>query len=297
MNVTHVARSVVISSHNGPAALRDCLSGLARGLDDESEVIVSAHFLAGEADELRRWAGDRNLPIGIIEAPEATDVPHLRVAGMRAARGDIVLSTEDHLVPDPSWIQASNPGNPVTAGAIEFGSGTAFERALYLFEYGAFMPPLLDGGSPSGANVVYTRDALALLQPRYESYEWEHAWHDFLLEQGCHFSASNEMRLRWCHKGTLSKFLRTARLHGRNYGARRQFSSGLRRLIQVVVLPAMPFLLAGKKIAGAISKQPAAAFAWLAATPALLVLYSEWCLGEGQGYLTGTTQRDTGWRE
>jgi hypothetical protein len=296
VNAPRILRSVVIASHNGPIALQECLNALAPSLGADSELIVSASFREGEADALRSWASERELQAILVEAPEAQDVPHLRVAGLRAAKGDLVLLTEDHLSPLPEWLDAPDSDDAVTTGAIAFPGGSAFERAAYLFEYGSFMPPLGEGQWPSGANVAYSRDALSQLEAFFDEYEWEHAWNEHLAQAGCRFSASDAMQVSWCHRGARAKFRATARLHGRNYGARRHFASEGRKAIQLMLLPVMPFVLAGSKLAAAIAKQPASFLSWLAAGPALISLYVAWCVGEAQGYITGETSSDIGWR-
>lgn len=296
MNPAAVARSVVIASHNGPDALRTCLSSFIDEIDTNVELIVSAHFLEGEADALRSWTQERSLSPHLVEAPEAMDVPHLRVAGLRAARGEVVLLTEDHLIPSPSWIDAASVDSAVTTGAIALDQGGAVDRAVYLFEYGAFMPPLAARQAPSGANVAYSREAIAILEPHFDDFEWEHAWNKYLEEAGCTFEASDAMSVTWRHEGTFAKFCATARLHGQNFGARRNFNTSLRRFVQIACLPVMPFVLAAKKIVEAISRQPAQTIQWLCAAPALVALYVAWSIGEARGSLTGVTVEDTGWR-
>ncbi len=116
----------------------------------------------GELAPVVRW----------LTMPEQS-VFQLRLAGYRAARGEIVAITEDHVDVAPDWIErilAVHAANP-NAGAI---GGAVYNRtndklvdwAAFFLTQGPFMPPLVNGVARriSGpANVSYKRRVLERL--------------------------------------------------------------------------------------------------------------------------------------
>jgi hypothetical protein len=91
----------------------------------------------------------------------------LRLAGYRAARGEIVAVTEDHCHVAPDWIDhilaahAEHPDAGAIGGAVTNGTNTKLvDWAAFFLTQGPYMPPLANGVAHriSGpANVSYKR--------------------------------------------------------------------------------------------------------------------------------------------
>ncbi len=110
--------------------------------------------------------------INWLSLPGAS-VFQLRLAGYRAARGEVVAVTEDHCYAAPDWIErilaahARYPEAGVVGGTVLNGTDTKLvDWAAFLLTQGPVMPPLANGIAErvSGpANVSYKRRILARL--------------------------------------------------------------------------------------------------------------------------------------
>lgn len=123
-------------------------------------------------------------PIAWLSRP-GESVYQLRLAGYRAAKGEIVTVTEDHCFVEPDWIERvlaahrEFPNAAVVGGAVLNGTDTKIvDWAAFLLTQGPFMPPLANGVATrvSGpANASYKRRVLERL-----GGDEEHGVIDFL---------------------------------------------------------------------------------------------------------------------
>ena len=97
------------------------------------------------------------------------NLPALKGAAIREARGELVAVLDPSDAADPEWIDEmlaafADPGVCAAGGAVMLsGARSAGNVAAYLFEYGAFNPPIAAGdtrGDLPGNNVAYRRSAL-----------------------------------------------------------------------------------------------------------------------------------------
>lgn len=98
--VPHV--SVVLASTGSREALETCLGALL----GQTERAHAELIVARERGEVSLDALGEAFPtIRVVEVPEGSTLAQVRESGMRAATGDIVMLTEDHRVPGPSWVE------------------------------------------------------------------------------------------------------------------------------------------------------------------------------------------------
>jgi hypothetical protein len=105
-------------------------------------------------------------PVRWMSLPDSS-VFQLRRAGYRAAQGEIIAVTEDHVYVAPDWIERilevhrAYPGAGVVGGAVLNNTDQKLiDWAAFFLTQGPYMPPLVNGPSErvSGpANVSYKR--------------------------------------------------------------------------------------------------------------------------------------------
>jgi glycosyltransferase involved in cell wall biosynthesis len=162
--------TVIICTRDRPADLRRCLEALTSGAPAGGEVLVVDN--APTTDATARVAAD--FPVRYVRE----DRPGLNVAratGARAARGDILLYTDDDVVVDEGWVRAmlepfSNPRVAAVTGLtmpleleseaqelfeVYGGFGRGFERRS--FDY-TQIAPAASGLVGAGANMAVRRD-------------------------------------------------------------------------------------------------------------------------------------------
>ncbi|WP_212522856.1 glycosyltransferase family 2 protein [Actibacterium sp. MT2.3-13A] len=167
--------SVVVVSHDRPAALRLCLTGL-RYLDHpEFEVIVAADRTGLEAVAA----------IGLAQVVKSVHVPArgisaARNAGLAQAAGEVVAFIDDDAVPEPSWLRHlaapfSDPQVAAAGGYVRGRNGISFQwRGRTVDPTGRHSPVALTGEAPAllagtperaikteGTNMAFRRDLLA----------------------------------------------------------------------------------------------------------------------------------------
>ena len=171
--------SVVIASVNGLPAIQECLERLeALAESDQMEILVLDRRTDGTAQAI----AERFPRVAVTAGLAGKSIPALRWMGMRAARGEMIAVLEDHCMVAPQWAAeilryADSPygvvGGPVENGATE----GILDRAFFLAEYGALMPPLPEGeaNSVAGNNAAYRRNVLPL-----DEEIWSRRWESFL---------------------------------------------------------------------------------------------------------------------
>jgi hypothetical protein len=117
------------------------------------------------ATEMNQMGG----PIRWLSMP-GKSVFQLRLAGYRAARGDVVAITEDHVYVEPDWVQRvieahrRHPNAGAIGGALyNHTDEKLVDWAAFFLTQGPFMPPLANGLSKriaGPANVSYKKRVL-----------------------------------------------------------------------------------------------------------------------------------------
>ncbi len=296
--------SVVIAAHNGLPELTTCLTSLQNqqipaDVALRVEIIVAGCFSEATACYLQQTY----TTVRLLRATCPVSVPHLRSWGMQEATGVIVALLEDHCAPAHNWyhtmLTAHETGQLVVGGAVENGSTTRLKDwAVYLFEYSAYMNPVLCGAARQlpGNNVSYHRKALQLFAELLRQDLWEAAWHQQLAQEGICLHSQPDM-IVYHHKSfAIQRFWRLARGHAHNYAATRTFVSLGRKWLWMLGSALLPFLILGR-IGRRIVQKKKHVKEFLLASPLMLWFAVGWTLGEITGTFSPSLKPETGWSE
>ena len=176
--------SVVLPTIGRPELIRDCLASLERCDPPAAEIIVvDSSTDDGVADVVRTF---EHIAARVVAYP-ANGLGHAFNAGLRAARNDIVLLTNDDCVVDPGWIGAG-------AAALEAHPRAIITGSVRPDGDPEVVPSTIDDPSPrvyagTPAFVLYTqcmavrRDAVlaiggfdGLIRPSAEDNDLSYRW-------------------------------------------------------------------------------------------------------------------------
>lgn len=275
--------------------IRDCLSALRGQRGDHAlEVIVADR----RNDEISRQIAEMFPEVSLIACDPGTSLPELRTIALRHARGEFILVTEDHCIPDVNWLSgvseafARAPSSAVAVGGcIENGlTSKAWDWATYLCEYSGFAGPIREGNTVilPGGNIAYRRDILAgqdndLLTSGF----WESTLHPRLLGQGYTFLASNDIVVYHLKAFSFRLFITQRFSYSRYYASMHSASHGRAwRTVAAFASLAVP-LLAFYRIATNALGRGRLRIQLLRSTPWLLLFTLIWGLGESWGHLFG----------
>ena len=281
--------SVIITSAGDERSLERCLLAIVPQ-PDATEVIVADSSSPGVA----AWMADRFPTVRVLQFGAPHTVPAMRWAAAMSSTSDLIAVTESRMTPAPDWCarlieaHARFPDAAAIGGSVSLpADATAIDRALYLSEYPAFIPPIAEGPARhlTGANVSYKRTMLDEARAILEAGRWEPILHDQWLDQGRLLRTSAADVGFQC---TLD--LQTAaamRFHyGRQYGADRSATWSVgKRLIYAAAMPLVPLVIM-TRLRRALHGKPTGTWRWEAA-PWFTGFTLLWALGEAIGYLAG----------
>lgn len=281
--------SVIVISLNSVAVLAQCLAALRdqaqavgaellvvrRGLQEDAACLA----LAGEHPHVT-W----------IDAPAQSTIPQQRGLGIGCSQGEIVGLLEDDCVANPQWCAAAiasheGPykavGGPIEAGAYQ----SALDWAVFICEYGRFLPPL----APPvrllpGNNVTYRREALDgvdLEQGLYEVF-----LHEQWLAAGEVLQADAGLAVTNVNHWSAKKVLRSAYHHGRTFAAMRGGRLRWRRYLYGALSPLVP-LVQTVRVMRTVMAKGRFGQALVRSLPWIVVFYEVWAWGEWHGYWFG----------
>ncbi len=292
----HPRLSVVVAFREAPDALERVLAALRAQIPDEDvEVIVAHGSDRGTAtlQETYPW-------LRVLRRPGAI-LPVLKGDAIQAARAPVVAILDPADVPEPGWVAAILEGfGPDRAEAVRAiggavlpgGTPSGANRAAYLFEYGAFNPPVTAGPTEAdlpGNNVAYRREALVVDCGDVLAEEGFNKpfCHERIRELGGVLEIRPQMRVR--HETRYGFFAFAARRfhYGRCFGATRcRRSTSRRRWLYRVFAPAVPVLLVTRHLARALAGRSNRRLLPAAALPLVGICLS-WGVGECLGYWFG----------
>jgi hypothetical protein len=286
--------SVVIASHNTAAVIGQTLAALCAqpGIERE-EIIVADSSSDGTPAIVCGFDGVR-----LLHADEPLTLPELRGRGIAAARGRIIAIVDPFAVVADGWRAAvlaahARVPNPVIGGAVDLhgnARGSLSAWALFINEYGMFMPPA-EGGAVTivpGCNVSYKRAALFDGQtPRYPVF-WKTFVNWELEAAGAALWLAPEILVRLWKPIPFGEFLASRFDHGRCFaGMRAAEWDAVRRSLRAATAAVIPGLLLWRwsRVYWAKGRFRAKLLATL---PQQVLLFGMWAVGEAVGYLAGT---------
>jgi len=233
--------------------------------------------------------------VQVVVTECATSPLELAARAVAAARGDLILLTEDHCVPDNAWVMSltntlQRNGSAV-GGAVDpldLGTMTAFDWAFYYVDFYRYQSPLTAGiaDSLSVCNVGYRRSDLEALDESWRTSFHETRIHTSLAKPGAPLWMEPRASVRAGRRVHRGDALRERYSFGRYYACRRiepPHESG--RIWFALGSPLLPLLLVGR-MARASARDDRTARRFLRSLPDLAALVLAWSLGEALGYLT-----------
>ena len=260
---------------------------------DHAEVIVAD----GSVDGTRALVESGFPWVRHLKLPPSTMLA-LKGAAMQAARADIVAILDPTAAADVGWLRDiriafQDPEVVAVGGSVRFDADPSVaNHAAYMFEYGAFEPPIASGptnGDLPGNNVVYRRAAvLALLGDALNGVGFDKpVFHDALRARGHALQLRPTMRVGYRAKHQLRAFLVRRFHYGRCFGARRWTrSTPARRAMYFLGAPAIPALLVKRHLVRAWRHPEQRRLLRTRAFPLIAVCLT-WGVGEWLGYWFG----------
>lgn len=259
------------------------------------EVIIVDRCQDGVSDAI-----DENYPsVKRLTCSLNTSLPEMRTQALNRASGQFIIVTEDHCVPDSNWLESFSsvfnnapPETVAVGGCVNNGvAESAFDRATYFCEYGAFAEPVPDGITTNlpGMNIAYRYKALKEYDAgTLERGFWESTIHPEMLKNGHVFYSSNDIRITHCKKFSFGLFTRQRFLYSR-YHADLRYPPGrvLLRAVAALATFVLPVLLLLRSLRSLASK-PALRKGFFSSLPVLFLFYLVWAWGEIIGYLSGS---------
>lgn len=293
MNRSAPSVTVGIVAICGEPHVERCLEALSKQTDaPEFDVVVAAAPRLGELARVRQLFPDVHVTID----ERVTSPIDLAANAVTTARGDVILLTEDHCVPDSEWVgsltRTIQRNGSAVGGAVdpfEPETMTAFDWALYYVDFYRYQTPLTAGiaDALSECNVAYRRHDLESLDEPWRTSFHETRIHIALTKQGSPLWIEPRACVRAGRRLHRGDALRERCSFGRYYAYRRFDPSHIgARLWRSLASPLVPLLLIGRMARTAV-RDHRTARRFLRSLPDLSALVLAWCIGEGLGYLTG----------
>ncbi|HTF86813.1 MAG TPA: glycosyltransferase [Planctomycetota bacterium] len=282
--------SVAVVGICSAAHLERCLAGLEhqRGAPGFDVVVAYDPNLGGMDGVAARWPRVR-----LVSNAGQRNPLELASRALSEARGELILLTEDHCIPDPDWvatmIAAQAPGRAVTGGLVEIREGSsAVDWAFYFVDFFRYASPVRAGPSPTltVCNVAYSKTRLAAIADTWSVYFHETAINDALRERFGELWLEPLSRVTMSRHVSLGDALYERYAFGRLFGCTRLgFCTPGRRLYYCIFAPVLPLLLMSRMTRKALtSRRLALPFARAILPLSAMVLCWSW--GEWLGYLT-----------
>src|SRR5262249_50522654 len=267
-------------------------------LEDQRDGVATEVVLADSStDGTPTLVAGRFPWVRLLHFDEPLTVPELRGRAIQATRGMVIAVLDPFSVAASDWVrQVVRAHNrlpyPVIGGAVDLDtpeSRTLGGWAIYLNEYGLFVPPIAAGPASivPGNNVSYKRSVLF----DGEAARYPVFWKTFVnwnLEQaGSVLWLEPAIRVGLNKPIPFGNFLRTRYHHGRCFAAMRvKTARPAIRIWRATSTLAVPLLMLVRWTRGFWPKRRHR-WRFVLTLPAQLALFTVWAWGELCGYLRG----------
>ena len=279
--------SIVLAAHDAGRSIGRCLDALARqGLEDAEVIVASSSTDDTDAIVRERFPFVRHLRF-----EEPLTVPVLRGRAIAAAQGGIIAVLDPYSIVGEGWLAALRRAHAerpeaVIGGPVDLADAPRrglLEWALYINEYGMFLPPMSSGRVDllPGANLSYKRPALFDGdRPRYAVF-----WKTLANQEAGALWLAADLVVALDKPIPFGDFLRTRYHHGRCFAGMRggTATEWALRAFTAPLLPAVFLWRWGSAYVGR-GRYRGKLFATL---PLQLLLFGVWSWGELVGYLRG----------
>ncbi|HUR29507.1 MAG TPA: glycosyltransferase [Planctomycetota bacterium] len=282
--------SVAIVSICSAEHLERCLASLdlQRAAPSFDVVVACDPHLSGMDELAARRPGVR-----IVSNIGQRTPLELASRALAEARGEFVLLTEDHCIPDPDWVAtmlgARADGRAVVGGRVEIrAEASALDWAFYFVDFFRYASPVRAGISPTltVCNAAYSKRQLAEIESLWKGHFHETAINDALRRRFGALWLEPRSRVTMARHVTLGDALYERYAFGRLFGCTRlSFCSPPKRWFYCATAPALPVLLLARMARKGLGSR-ALAPAFLRALVPLTLLVVWWSWGEWLGYLT-----------
>ncbi|MGI9036146.1 MAG: glycosyltransferase [Pyrinomonadaceae bacterium] len=283
--------SVIVPSVNGLPTIGECLTALERQkCNFDYEIIVADRTQNGTAEYIRE-----NFPdVKLIKLSAPRGIPEMRFTAMKQARGEFLAFTEDHCLAPENWLaqiaEAHESGYEVIGGAVENASRKRLiDRAVFLCEYSAFMPPIAGGETEivTGNNTSFKRSALEKLDESLLKNYWEYFLLAELKRDGVKFFSVSSLVVNHKKNFGFLYFLAQRFHYSRSFAWMRKRKSAFpEQILHLLYTPFLPFHQTWKIFQNVRRKNRNQRDFFLS-LPLLLVFMTSYALGELIGNLFG----------
>ena len=284
--------SVVIPSINGRPYITECLDALTRqDADVRHEIIVLDCCDQATRDEIERRFG---AAVQLVPFEQRLSIPKLRSLGLERARGAMVAVLDDHCMVGPSFLGAVergfHAGHPVLGGPVDNGATERWiDWAVFLFEYGRFMPPLEAGpvDGIAGGCAVYQRELLERVSDELGDEVWESFLHERMKQEGIEFYCDPDLLVHHKMEFGFWHFMGQRYHFSRSFaGMRLKTAPLLKRLLFAAITPAVPLLML-RRVAGVLWPKRSHRGTFVRSLPLIGAFLLSYAWGEAVGALLG----------
>lgn len=290
--------SVVIAAHNAASVIAQCLGALNCQLQrEEAEIIVADSSTDGTAKIVR----EQFPQVRLCHFDEPLTLPQLRGKAIALTQGEIIAILDPYSLVDENWLFELIQVHEKQANLIIGGVVDLFDAehqgllawAIYINEYGMFMPPLEAGEMEilPGSNISYKREVLfAGEKPKQEEF-WKTFVNRDVEKAGSRLWLAPSVVVRLHKPIPFWDFFRTRYDHGCCFaGMRAANISDSERLWRAIASPLLPLVFLWRWGRRYWVKGRDHRIKFVLTLPWQILLFGNWAWGECVGYLRGSGQ-------
>ncbi len=275
--------SIVIPVRQASATIESTLLAAISQAREAGGEVIAAVWRQDPCCEIVQSIAKREGTLRVAVAQEPCGIPQLRRDGVRAARGQRVIITEDHCLFPPGWVARHLSGeSDVRGGGVANGRRTYTGWAQYFTRYSAFLPPMPQGSTKHlpGNSASYPRSLLD--SPSLDAGFWEAEFNRELIEKGVAFFSDPALTVEQRQQRGVLEFAAVRYQHGRCFGGRRSGSKAGFLLRS----PLIPAVLLWRNARAVLAKKSYAG-TFMLTLPLIALYVLAWSTGEIAGYLFG----------